>query len=78
MLVGGRAGEKFITAWATIDGAWPELPNNQQLVDMILVVRNLCNDGLIDTVPFSGRTDLMETIAEQSGIPPIISRMLVY
>ena len=36
MLVGGREGEKFITAWATIDGAWPELPNNQQLVNMIL------------------------------------------
>ena len=36
VLVGGRDGEKFITAWATIDGAWPELPNNQQLVNMIL------------------------------------------
>ena len=36
VLVGGREGGKFITAWATIDGAWPELPNNQQLVNMIL------------------------------------------
>ena len=36
MLVGGREGAEFITAWATIDGAWPELPNNQQLVNMIL------------------------------------------
>ena len=35
-LVGGREGEEFITAWATIDGAWPELPNNEQLVNMIL------------------------------------------
>ena len=35
-LVGGRAGEKFIVACATVDGAWPELPNNQQLVNMIL------------------------------------------
>ena len=35
-LVGGREGEEFITAWATIDGAWPEIPNNQQLVNMIL------------------------------------------
>ncbi len=35
-LVGGREGEKFITAWATLDGAWPELPGNQQLVNMIL------------------------------------------
>ena len=36
ILVGGRECEQFITAWATIDGAWPELPNNQQLVNMIL------------------------------------------
>jgi len=35
-LVGGREGEEFITAWATTDGAWPELPNNQLLVNMIL------------------------------------------
>ena len=36
MLVGGREGGKFITAWATTDGAWPELPNDQQSVNMIL------------------------------------------
>ena len=36
ILVDGREGEEFITAWATIDGAWPELPSNQQLVNMIL------------------------------------------
>ena len=36
ILVGGREGEKFITAWDTVDGAWPELPSNQQLVNMIL------------------------------------------
>ena len=36
MLVGGREGEKYITAHSTFDGAWPELPNNQQLVNMIL------------------------------------------
>ena len=36
MLTGGREGEKFITVWAAVDGAWPELPNNQQLVNMIL------------------------------------------
>ena len=35
-LIGGREGEAFLTAWATIDGAWPELPNNQQLVNLIL------------------------------------------
>ena len=36
LLVGGREGEKFIVACATVDGAWPKLPNNQQLVNMIL------------------------------------------
>ena len=35
-LIGGRENEKFITAWATVDGAWPKLPSNQQLVNMIL------------------------------------------
>ena len=34
-----------------------------------LVVRNLCNDGLIGTGHFRGYTGLMETIDEQSGIP---------
>ena len=36
ILVGGREGEEFITAWPTLDGAWPELPNDEQLVNMIL------------------------------------------
>ena len=36
ILVGGREGEQFITAWATVDGVWPELPNNQLLVNVIL------------------------------------------
>ena len=35
-LIGGREGEQFITAWATVDGVWPELPSNQQLVNLIL------------------------------------------
>ena len=36
ILIGGRDGEQYITAWATVDGTWPELPNNQRLVNMIL------------------------------------------
>ena len=36
ILVGGREGKEFLTAWATSDGAWPKLPNNQQLVNLIL------------------------------------------
>ena len=43
-----------------------------------LVVRNLCNDGSIGTEPLPGHTWLTETMAEQSGISPVISRMLVY
>ena len=35
-LIGGREGEQFITAWATVGEAWPELPNNQRLVNLIL------------------------------------------
>ena len=33
---GGRKGEQFITAWHTSDGAWPDLPDNQQSVNLIL------------------------------------------
>ncbi len=36
VLVGGRENEEFITAWATVDGAWPTIPNNHQLVNLIL------------------------------------------
>ena len=36
MLIGGREGEKFVTAHASEDGAWPELPNNQLLVNLVL------------------------------------------
>ena len=35
-LVGGREGKKFLTAWHAVDGAWPELPDNQQPVNLIL------------------------------------------
>ena len=36
VLVGGREGEEFIVACHTIDGAWPELPYNQLVVNMVL------------------------------------------
>lgn len=35
-LVGGREGESFIFAQTTADGAWPDLPNNQPTVNLIL------------------------------------------
>ena len=43
-----------------------------------LVVRNLCNDGLIGTGSLTGHTGLTQTIAGQSVIPPVISRLLGY
>ena len=36
LIVGGRVGKEFISAWATADGEWPELPNNQQMVNLIM------------------------------------------
>ena len=36
ILVGGRANERFITAWNTVDGAWPTIPSNQSTVNLIL------------------------------------------
>ena len=36
LLIGGREGEQCITAWHTSDGSWPQLPNNQQSVNLIL------------------------------------------
>ncbi len=35
-LIGGRENRKYISAWATSDGAWPKLPNSQQTVNLIL------------------------------------------
>ena len=43
VLVGGREGEEFITAWATVDGAWPELPNNQLLINVALHQKSWLN-----------------------------------
>ena len=67
-----------LIAMKTVRVRFPEGPAENGYLLRQLVVRNLCNDGLIGTRPFFGHTGLMETIAEQSGIPPIISRMLVY
>ena len=35
-LVGGREGKTFIVAWHAVGGSWPTIPDNQDLVDMIL------------------------------------------
>ena len=36
LLTGGQKGEQFIIAWHTLDGACPELPNNEETINMIL------------------------------------------
>ena len=36
LIMGGRGGKKFLLAWHTRDGAWPELPNNQLSTNLIL------------------------------------------
>ena len=36
MLTGGREGKKFITAWHAVGGLWPTIPDNQDLMDMML------------------------------------------
>ena len=59
ILIGGREGEQFVAAWATTDGVWPNIPNNQQPVNMILagvrvgqqtpgpIGKHLDQDGLV-------------------------------
>ena len=37
-LTGGREGKSFILAWHAVGGSWPTMPDNQDLVDMILAV----------------------------------------
>ena len=44
-LVGGRVGKQFITAWATIDGNWPDVPNNNVLRNMILAAVRVEQDA---------------------------------
>ena len=36
LLTGGRDNEKFILAIRTSDGKWPEVPSNEQTVNVIL------------------------------------------
>ena len=36
VLNGGIPGERFLAAWHTMEGAWPEIPDNQRYANMIL------------------------------------------
>ena len=56
----------------------PNQPDIDFFVPSALVVRNHCNDGLIGTGPLPGQNWLTESMAKQSGVSPVISKMLVY
>lgn len=36
ILPGGRIGERFLAAWRTIDGAWPELPDDHRRMHIVM------------------------------------------
>ncbi len=43
-LIGGREGEQFITAWHAVGGSWPEIPDNQDIVNLILAAVRVGQD----------------------------------
>ena len=44
LVMGGREGKKFLLAWHTRDGAWPQLPNNQLSTNLILAAVRVGQD----------------------------------
>lgn len=45
ILVGGRANAQFIVAYETSDGPWPEIPDDERTVNMILAATRACQDA---------------------------------
>lgn len=45
LLKGGRDNEKFILAFRTSDGKWPDIPNNEQTVNMVLAAIRVSQDA---------------------------------
>ena len=45
LVIGGRDGERFIVAYETSDGPWPEIPRNEQTVNLILAAVRACQDA---------------------------------
>ncbi len=50
LLKGGRDNERFIVAFETSDGPWPDIPRNEQTVNMILAVARASQDAQ-DEIP---------------------------
>jgi len=44
LLTGGRADERFIVAFETSDGPWPDIPREEQTVNMILAATRASQD----------------------------------
>lgn len=45
LLNGGRENERFIIAYETSDGPWPDIPRKEQTVNMILATMRACQDS---------------------------------
>ena len=45
LIIGGRDDESFIVAYETSDGPWPEIPRNEQTVNLILAAVRACQDA---------------------------------
>jgi len=45
LLPGGRDNERFIVAFEIDDGPWPDIPRNEQTVNMILATIRACQDS---------------------------------
>lgn len=44
LLDGGRDNERFVLAFETSDGPWPDVPRNEHTINMILAVARACQD----------------------------------
>ena len=45
VILGGRDDERFIVAYETSDGPWPDIPRNEQTVNLIMAAVRACQDA---------------------------------
>ena len=73
ILVGGRRGETFVTAWRATDGRWPSVSNNQRRTNLILAAVRAEQDAVgkitkhIDESCFVTETGRFVGIMKMSG-----------
>ena len=46
ILVGGRKGKRFVTAWRATDGRWPSVPDNERQINTILTAVRVEQDAV--------------------------------